>query len=104
MGSHQQREETLAQLAASFISRESNRQSLITVTHATISPDGKRATIFVTVLPEEHEEVALGFMKRKRTDFREYLKTHSRFNRLPFIDFAIDAGEKHRQHLDTLSL
>lgn len=93
----------IAQLAAEFVQRESNKQSLITVTRADTSPDLARATVYVTVLPDEHEESALSFLKRQRADFRTHLKTHTKLRRLPFVDFAIDRGEKHRQHLDTLS-
>lgn len=103
MGTHAQREALLAHFAATFLHRESNRQSLITVTHATIAPDGKRATVFFTVLPETQEETALSFARRKRNDFRDYLKTHSRFGRIPQVTFAIDLGEKHRQRIEELS-
>ena len=36
---------------AEFLQRENNGTSLITVTSATCSPDLKRATVFITVLP-----------------------------------------------------
>lgn len=96
--------EQLAHLAAEFLGKESNRQSLITVTRADVSVDLANATIYFTVLPDDQEEVALDFAKRKRTDFRTFVKKRMQIRRLPFFDFVIDKGEKSRQHLDTLPI
>lgn len=92
--------ETLAHMAGEFIARESNGQSLITVTRADIAPDLKRGTLYVSVLPESAEEYALDFLKRQRAAFREHLKSKSSLRYLPFIDFALDYGEKNRQMVD----
>ncbi|MBI5645046.1 ribosome-binding factor A [Candidatus Kaiserbacteria bacterium] len=95
--------ETIAHLAADFFARESNRKSLITVTRADISPDLKNALIFITVIPDRFEQSALNFAKRMRTEYREYLKSKSRLQHLPNIDFEIDYGEKNRQRIDDLT-
>jgi len=87
-------------LAADFFARESNRESLITVTRADISPDLMSAMVYFSVFPETMEKGALDFAKRARTDFREYLKTKSVLKFLPSIDFALDYGEKNRQRVD----
>ena len=92
----------LKELSAEFLGRENNRTSLITVTRATCSPDLKRATIFITVLPTEKERVALEFAKRKRGELREYFKKNMTTKIIPFIDIEIDLGEKHRQRIDEL--
>jgi len=89
-------------LAANFLQRESNHTSLITVTNVDLSPDGKRSVIFFTVLPEDKQKGALDFIKRKRSEFREYVAEKSRIGRLPFFDFEIDFGEKNRQRIDDL--
>ena len=99
----QQVSEQIAHLAAEFLGRESNRQSLITITRADIAPDLSKATVYFTVLPNEQEPQALDFAKRKRADFRTFVKKHTQMRRLPFFDFEIDYGEKNRQHLDTLT-
>lgn len=96
--------EQLAHLAAEFLGRESNRQSLITVTRADVSPDLSKATVFLTVLPDSYQDTVLDFAKRKRTEFRTYVKKHTQLRRLPFVDFEVDYGEKHRQHLDTIPI
>lgn len=100
---HIQIEVELAHAAANFFSRESNRESLMTVTRATLSPDEKFATIFFSVLPESREESALHFAKRMRSDFRDYLRKESRISARPHIDFEIDRGEKNRQKIDALT-
>jgi len=92
--------EVIMHLAADFFARESNRESLITVTRADISPDLKNVKVYFSVLPETMEQSALRFAKRVRTDFREYLKDKSVLKFLPTVDFAIDYGEKNRQQVD----
>ncbi len=96
-------EEALAHQAADFFARESNYESLITVTRAEISPDLKNVTIYISVLPVEKEQNAIAFAKRVRTDFREYIKDKSALRYLPTIDFALDYGEKNRQRIDDLT-
>jgi ribosome-binding factor A len=92
----------IKELAAQFLARENNRTSLITVTSATCSPDIKKATVFITVMPESKEHAALDFVKRKRAEFREFLKKNMTTKNIPFIDIEIDLGEKHRQKIDEL--
>lgn len=95
--------EILAHLAADFFARESNGQSLVTVTRADVSPDLKNVLIFFTVLPEKYEDNVLAFSKRSRTDFREYVRKHSAMKFLPTFDFEVDYGEKNRQRIDDLT-
>jgi len=90
-------------LSAQFLQIESSGQSLITVTNCTISPDLRKATIFISVLPEKSEEFALNFIRRKRTDLRDYIKKNTKMRVLPFIDVDLDVGEKNRQKIDELS-
>jgi len=95
--------ELIAHAAGEFIARESNRESLITVTRAEVSPDLKHAVIFLSVLPRQFEDIALLFMKRRTTDFRKHLMSSTRLGHLPHIDFLIDEGEKNRQRIDELT-
>lgn len=95
--------ETLQHLAADYFAREAGPQSLMTVTRAVISPDRKNVTIYFSVLPESQEAPALRFAKRSRSEFREYVKEHSRLHPIPTIDFEIDIGEKNRQRIDELT-
>ena len=95
--------EIIRELAADFFSRESNRLSLITVTDVEIRSRGATAVILVTVLPENQEETALDFMHRQLTDFKEYVKEHSKIQRIPFFIVSLDRGEKNRQRLDEIA-
>jgi len=90
------------ELGAQFLSRETNKTSLITVTSTTVSPDLKRATLYITVLPDEKENEALQFAKRKRAEIREFLKKNLEIKNIPFLEIEIDKGEKNRQKIDEL--
>ena len=101
-----QRNEKLAnqikELSAQFLSRVDNRTSLITITSANVSPDMKKATVFITVLPEEKENDALFFIKRNLGELRKFLQENLPIKIIPFLDVAIDLGEKNRQKIDEL--
>jgi len=94
--------EFLREIAARFFQREAGTRSLITVTDATISPDFKRATIYITTIPTSEEERALDFAKRKRTELREYIAEHAKLRTLPVFEVKLDMGERSRQRIDDL--
>jgi len=56
----------------------------------------------MTVFPESEEKQALDFARRKRTEFREYVKSRVKTRLLPAIDFEIDFGEKNRQRIEEI--
>jgi ribosome-binding factor A len=97
------KEVMLTELAAEYIAREANRNTLITPTRTHISPDGRHATIYVSVYPTDEGTHAIEFLMRHKDLFRGYLKGHARFPVLPYIVFEIDYGELNRQRLDELS-
>ena len=92
----------IKELSAEFLGRENNKTSLITVTQATCSPDLKRATIFITVLPDEKETAALHFVERQLGELREFLKKNLAIKNIPYLGVKIDLGEKNRQKIDEL--
>ena len=92
----------IKEVSAKFLNIESNRVSMMTVTDVSISKDEKYATIFFTVYPSDKEKIALDFVKRKRAEFRDFAKKNIKAGRIPFFDFEIDAGEKHRQKIDSI--
>ena len=94
--------EILRGLAADFFSRESNRQSLITITDVELLSRGGKANILMTVMPESMEKAAIEFAHRQLTDFKEYVSEHSRIARIPFFEVKIDYGEKNRQKIDEI--
>jgi ribosome-binding factor A len=69
------------------------------VTNATCSPNLKKATIYITVLPDSKQNAALGFVKRNRGELRDFLKKNMEVKNIPFIDIEIDLGEKNRQKI-----
>lgn len=99
---HEKVMEEVKHLAAEYISRESNRVSLVTVTNISVSEDTKRATLYISVLPEDKENDALYFLKRKRSEMRDYIKERLRSRVIPFLDVEIDVGEKHRERIEQL--
>ena len=84
--------EIIAHAAAVFIAREAGTESLITVIRAESVAHGERATIFVSVFPEEKALAALAFLARRREAFSDYLKQHTHL-RLPRVDFLLDNRE-----------
>jgi ribosome-binding factor A len=95
-------EEQLTHLAATFIERESNKTALITITRAELRERGRKAMLYISVLPESSEEMALNFLKRKRAELRDYIKHQLPIHPLPFLDVEIDKGEKARHTIDAL--
>lgn len=75
-------------LAAQFLLQEANTYPLITVTDCTVSDDLTHATIFIAVTPPEKADEALTYLKRKRSDLREYIKKHSRSKHTPTFEVA----------------
>jgi len=96
-------ESLIRELVASYLSQHANTEPLITVTRVGSSPDYRQMTVYVTTMPDGHEEVALGFLKRHGRDIRGHVKRQSNLKQIPFLTFAIDAGERHRQHIDDIA-
>jgi ribosome-binding factor A len=92
----------LIKLATDFIKTESNNQSMITITNLSASNDFSKVTYFISVFPSQKEAAAVDFLKRQRSDFRDYVKSNSRLARIPRFDFEIDLGEKARQRIEEI--
>lgn len=88
------------ELVAQFVREEANTDPLITITDAMVSPGGRHVNILFTTIPDGKEEDALIFLKRKGSDLRSYIKKHGRFKHIPHLEFQVDYGERHRQHID----
>lgn len=88
--------------SADFFHKNSNRQSLITVTRCDIASNLKTATVFISVLPADHEIEALRFAQRQAGQIRNYITDHVKMGRVPYIDVMIDGGEKNRQKIDEI--
>tara|TARA_B100000745_G_C20147023_1_gene393344 strand:- start:609 stop:953 length:345 start_codon:yes stop_codon:yes gene_type:complete len=88
--------------AAKFIAHEANTDPMITVTQVTVSSDYRNVTIMITTIPDGREEDALVWLKRHGRELRKSILKHTNLKIIPNLDFAIDVGEKHRQHIDRL--
>ncbi len=95
--------EAIRHAAAEFLAETSNRTSLITVTGIQLSPKGDRATVLITVFPDEKEKEALAFAVRQGGALRDCIGKRISLQYIPRISFAIDVGEKNRQKIDLLS-
>lgn len=92
----------LTELAAKYVQQEANTDPLITITRSDVSPDYKNATIFFTTIPEERQEDALAFLKRNGGEMRRFVMKQMRIKHIPHLDFMVDYGERHRQHIDEI--
>ncbi len=99
---HQKVRSVLTEIIARFIREEANHTPLITVTNLIVSADYKSIQVQITTIPDGGEADALIFLKRKGSELRDYIKKHARLRYIPNIDFAVDYGERHRQHIDEI--
>lgn len=95
-------EHQIKDLAAQYVARHSNRQSLLTVTRVTLSSDLKHASVMLSVFPRTAEHGAIDFLNRNRDDFREFLKKRTKLHILPFANFYPDEGEYNRQRVSEI--
>ena len=95
--------ELIRKLASDFISKETNKTSLITVTKVDLSFNFKSCNIFVSVFPDSKAKSALHFLKRQRRFLKQEVKKKTNLKTIPFFDFQIDYGEKNRQRIDEIS-
>jgi len=102
-GRHDRVASLLKELAATFIQQEANTDPLITVTRVEVSPDYKRATVYFTTIPDGREHDAEVFLKRSGGNIRGFIKKKAHLKIIPFFEFSIDYGERHRQHIDEVA-
>ncbi len=100
---HQRVESLIRELVASYIQQEANTDPLITVTRVTSAPDYRRITVYFTTIPEGREEDALNFLKRTGSELRGFIKKKSNLKIIPFMEFSVDYGERHRQNIDEIA-
>ncbi len=81
---------SLSQAVAEFISRESNRSSLITVTRVELVNHDSLARVFVSVLPAEQSHAAIDFLTRQEREARDFLKKRIQMRVLPKVVFQLD--------------
>ena len=92
----------LIKVVNEFLTDMSNRTSMITITRADISPDFKRAAVYVSIFPDDKEEEAFVFLQRQTRHLYPFLKTRLKVKFIPLVEFKLDLGEKNRQRIDQL--
>ena len=75
--------------AAEFINRESNRNSLITVTKVAMR-DEKHAQIFISVYPQKDVAAAVDFLSRQHKEFLSFVKKTVKLHFIPKLEFMAD--------------
>lgn len=94
-------ESIIRQLVATFVQEEANTDPLITITRISLGDRGKRATVFVSVLPATRTDDALVFLTRKAGDLRSFVKRHSRLMHIPHFTFLPDPDALGEQSDDS---
>ena len=95
-------QDQIKEIAARVVERESNKTALITITRVELFERGRKAMLYISVLPESGEESAINFLKRKRAEIRDEVKKRMNMRTIPFLDTSIDTGEKARRAIDEL--
>ena len=80
----------LTHTAAEYINRESNRQSLITVTKVTVDDRGREACIYISIYPDNKAHAALDFLNRNADEFKRYVHAHVKMRSIPRYRFLQD--------------
>ncbi len=83
----------LHELAAEYFNRETNRQSLITVTSVTLKDEGRTAIIAISVLPDDKAAAALDFAHRQLSGLRGYMMENLRARHIPWLEVVL-SGQK----------
>lgn len=69
-------------------------RGILSVTRVEISPDGSNATVFVSVIPEEHLELAIHGIQHAGQHIRSEVGKLVRMRRIPKLSFKIDQSLK----------
>ena len=95
-------EEEVAKNAANYFRQISSRESLINVTHVSVSPDLRNLIVMISIFPNEAEGKALQFCKRHEGNLRTYIAENMHIKFVPKVSIEIDKGEKNRQRIEEL--
>jgi ribosome-binding factor A len=89
----EKKEELLRHMAAEFFKKESGPNSLITVTKVDFDEKKNKASISVSVYPEEKQLEVFSFVLRQKKNFIDYLKINTRLRTIPFISFVAEISK-----------
>lgn len=95
-------EELIRQTAARFLQRRLESKPLVTVTRATVSDDLKQGTVFISVMPNDNEDMVLKKARALLSPLRKTLGDNMKTKNTPYLSIEIDTGEKKRQRIDEI--
>lgn len=84
--------EVIKQGLNNFLIKEAEppRNSLITITEVTVTPDLEQAFIKLSILPINRTGAVLKFIKRELSAISYYLSRHLRLRKIPKLEFKVD--------------
>lgn len=93
----------LMRLAAEYLLRRGvSAGAYANITRIDLSPDFKKALIFVTIEPEEQSEEALRALRKLLPSLRREVAKKLFIKFIPLLEFQIDTGEKKRARIEEL--
>lgn len=100
-------ESTLARAVQEVLRRglhDPRARGLISVTGVDVSPDLHNAIVFVSVLPEEHQDLTLHALRHAAKHIRREAGELMAIKRLPDLDFRLDLSlKKQAEVFDVLA-
>lgn len=75
-------------------------RGLISITGVSVSPDLADATVRVSVVPAEHEQLTLHGLRHAASHLRARVKPELRLRRVPRLHFQLDPSIKRQAELD----
>lgn len=99
---HQQVTSVIQRAVQAIISRGLNDprvRGMISITQVRLSPDFAQATIFVSILPQEHESLTLHGLIHASSHIRYQLSRAVSLRRVPRIEFRLDKSIKKQNQV-----
>lgn len=75
---------------------------LVTITKVEINADLKIAKVYITVLPENKNQIILTQLKKSTNLIQKELRPKTRFYTIPKLEFLIDEGEIKRRQVSQI--
>ena len=69
-------------------------RGVVSITQVKVSPDLRNATVFVSVMPQQHERVTLGGLEHAAGHIRSLVRKAVAMRTVPELSFKLDASLK----------
>lgn len=93
----------LRDIVSSFIKEKIDFKAMVTVMRVETPGNLRTAKVSVSVFPEESENEALDFFKRKKNDLYDFVKPRLKMRFLPSFYFEIDKAIKLERKIEEIS-